>query len=282
MAAGKIVDAGEATGRPAGPGSARRRRARARRPGGDGRWVREVKGILALALAGFGLVALYAFDPTRHPLDQSSPVGPVGLWLGWAAFWAFGYAGYVFPLLLLLYGAGAFVRAPLARGWPGLAGLVLLLISITGILARNSDTLAEIRIHKGGMLGWAVGQALGTTVGGVGSWIILLAILPVAALFITQASLGGVSRLLRARLAAWRAGSTTGSPNRLDDVDENQRHQKQAAIPEKAFTPPRMVTERPPFTRWLMVPSISSSRSQAAEISSHTLRRSAFSLERTT
>ena len=62
------------------------------------------------------------------------------------------------------------------------------------------------------MLGWAVGQALGTTVGGVGSWIILLAILPVAALFITQASLGGVSRLLRARLAAWRAGSTTGEP----------------------------------------------------------------------
>ena len=48
-----------------------------------------------------------------------------------------------------------------------------------------------------------------------------------------------------------------------------------------AFTPPRMVTDRPPFTRALMVPSISSSRSQAAEISSHTFRRSAFSLDRT-
>ena len=104
-----------------------------------------------------------------------------------AAFWAFGYAGYVFPLLLIVYGAGAFVRAPLARGWPGLAGLALLLVSVTGILARRSDTLAEIRVHKGGMLGWAVGEALGTTVGSVGSWIILLAILPVAALFITQA-----------------------------------------------------------------------------------------------
>ena len=87
MAAGKIVDAQvpEATGRQTASGDSRRRRARARRPGGDGRWVREVKGILALALAGFGLVALYAFDPTRHPLDQSSPVGPVGLWLGGTA-----------------------------------------------------------------------------------------------------------------------------------------------------------------------------------------------------
>ncbi len=48
-----------------------------------------------------------------------------------------------------------------------------------------------------------------------------------------------------------------------------------------AFTPPRMVTERPPFTRALMMPSMSSSRSHAREISSHTFRRSAFSFERT-
>jgi len=247
MAAGKIVDAQapEASGRQTTSGDSRRRRARTRRPGGDGRWVREVKGILALALAGFGLVALYAFDPTRHPLDQSSPVGPVGLWLGWAAFWAFGYAGYVFPLLLIVYGAGAFVRAPLARGWPGLAGLALLLISVTGILARRSDTLAEIRIHKGGMLGWAVGEALATTVGSVGSWIILLAILPVAALFITQASLGGVSRLLRARLAAWRArrdaAPGTGARSAADTMRPAPPER-----PEKPFTPPPLIVKEPP------------------------------------
>ena len=49
----------------------------------QGRWVREVKGILALALSGFGFVALYAYDPTLHLFDQTSPVGPVGVWLGW-------------------------------------------------------------------------------------------------------------------------------------------------------------------------------------------------------
>src|SRR5262245_66163601 len=104
MAAGKIVDARatetEAPGRAPSPGrrdaaagETRRRHAKERRKAkGDGRWVREVKGILALALAGFALVALYAFDPMRHPLDQSSPGGPVGLWLGWAAFRPFGYA----------------------------------------------------------------------------------------------------------------------------------------------------------------------------------------------
>ena len=41
-----------------------------------------------------------------------------------------------------------------------------------------------------------------------------------------------------------------------------------------------MVTDKPPFTRWLMVPSMISSRSQALEISSHTFILSAFSLDK--
>jgi S-DNA-T family DNA segregation ATPase FtsK/SpoIIIE len=244
MAAGKIVDASASVS-----SEARRRHAKERRKAkGDGRWVREVKGILALALAGFALVALYAFDPMRHPLDQSSPVGPVGLWMGWAAFWAFGYAGYVFPLLLILYGAGAFVHAPLARGWPGVAGLVLLLVSATGMLARASDTLAELRIHKGGMLGWAVNQALSFSIGSVGTWIILLAVLPVAALFITQASLGKAGRALRERWTAWRTG--TGSTNRLDPGQHAKGHvdskdEIDVAPVERAFTPPPLIVKEP-------------------------------------
>ena len=260
MAAGKIVDASatetEAPGRTPSAGrrdvaggDARRRHAKERRKAkGDGRWVREVKGILALALAGFALVALYAFDPMRHPLDQSSPGGPVGLWLGWAAFWAFGYAGYVFPLLLILYGAGAFVRAPLARGWPGLAGLVLLLVSVTGMLARASDTLAELRIHKGGMLGWAVNQALSVSMGTVGTWIILLAILPVAALFVTQASLGKTGRILRDRWVNWR--SAAGGTDRPDHGHHAKGHadsnsEIDAHAVERAFTPPPLIVKEP-------------------------------------
>ena len=105
---------------PKGDGAARAAR-KAKRE--QGRWVREVKGILALALSGFGFVALYAFDPTLHLLDQTSPVGPVGVWLGWVFFWAFGYAGYLFPLLLAGYGASAFIRSRMVTGWPAAAGL---------------------------------------------------------------------------------------------------------------------------------------------------------------
>ena len=171
--------------------------------------MREVKGILALALAGFALIALWSFEPRVHALDQMSPVGPVGGWLGWAAFWAFGYGGYLFPLLLVVYGVGAFVRSRLARGWPAAAGLALLLVSATGALARLSETLGDRRVHKGGALGWAVVEALGSTVGAVGTWIILAALVPVGALLVTRGSLTALAAGLRRRLPRWRLGAGT-------------------------------------------------------------------------
>jgi S-DNA-T family DNA segregation ATPase FtsK/SpoIIIE len=199
-----VVRQGGAT---AGDGA--RRRSGRRAVAAQARWVREVKGILALALAGFALVALWSFEPRLHLLDQATPVGPVGGWLGWAAFRAFGYAGYLFPVLLALYGVGAFIRSRLAHGWPAAAGLALLLVSATGALARLSDTLGEIRIDKGGLLGWAVAEALGSTVGAVGTWIILAALVPVGALLVTRGSLTALAAGLRQRLPRWRPSAGT-------------------------------------------------------------------------
>jgi S-DNA-T family DNA segregation ATPase FtsK/SpoIIIE len=72
------------------------------------------------------------------------------------------------------------------------------------MLARASDTLAVFRVHKGGIVGWAVAEALGMSVGAVGTWIILLALVPVGVLFVTQISYGVVSRALGIRLGRLR------------------------------------------------------------------------------
>jgi DNA segregation ATPase FtsK/SpoIIIE, S-DNA-T family len=209
----------------------------------QGRWVREVKGILALALSGFGFVALYAFDPTLHLLDQSSPVGPVGVWLGWVFFWAFGYAGYLFPLLLAGYGASAFIRSRMVTGWPAGLGLALLLVSATGILTRMSDTLSEQRIHKGGVLGWAVSEALRASVGTVGAWIILLVLIPVAVLFITRISLHVMSSALGARLQALLMFRGTKAPSPA--VRAATGRMDPAIEPDGPAEPPRLVVKEP-------------------------------------
>jgi hypothetical protein len=124
MAAGKIMDAAEAApGRRHAPPAARV----------DGRWCGQ--GHLA-GIAGFALVALCL--RFRGTLDQSG-VGPVGLWLGWAAFWAF--AMQCLPASDL-YGRALSSR-PLAQGWPGLAGLILLLV---GDRHKPASDRAELRI----------------------------------------------------------------------------------------------------------------------------------------
>jgi S-DNA-T family DNA segregation ATPase FtsK/SpoIIIE len=228
-------------------GAAKRRVPR-KGKGEPGRWVREAKGILALALAGFGFVALYAYDPTLHPLDQSSPVGPVGGWLGWGSFHAFGYAGYLFPVLFTLYGVSAFVRPRMAHGWQAGAGLAILLVSATGILARASDTLSEFRVHKGGVVGWAVSEALRLSIGTVGTWIILLALIPLGVLFVTRIPYSVLSRGLRARFGRLRRAE--GKKGR-SQAPASPAAPVIAAVPAghpaiEADVPPRLVVKEPP------------------------------------
>ena len=227
--------------------AARRKMAR-KAKGEPGRWVREAKGILALALAGFGFVALYAYDPTLHPLDQASPVGPVGGWLGWGSFHAFGYAGYLFPMLLTLYGVSAFVRPRMAHGWQAAVGLAILLVSATGILARASDTLAEFRVHKGGVVGWAVSESLRLSIGVVGTWIILLALIPLGVLFVTRIPYSVLSRGLRARFGRLRRAEAPARKGRIAGAPApaTVAPLPAAVAPPAPVEPPKLVVKEPP------------------------------------
>src|SRR5206468_3372981 len=147
------------------------------------------------------------FDPAQAPGEQQGPVGPVGIWLGWAFFHALGYAGFLFPLLLAVVALSAFVR-PLVvtRGWPPFAGVGIIVLSATGLLAETSVLLATPTDHAGagGLVGWAVVGGLRTSLGDVGAWLVLIAGVPIGVLFITQVSYGAISRMVNTRLKRWR------------------------------------------------------------------------------
>jgi S-DNA-T family DNA segregation ATPase FtsK/SpoIIIE len=171
---------------------------RARKKADHRRWVREVKGIGVLVIAGFALVALASFDPREHPADQHLPVGPVGVWLGWVLFRAFGYAGFLFPILLGAWGASAFVRPSTIRGRLPLLGLAALLLSATGLLGHASAV--SDGVDRGGLVGWALTSGLGAALGATGTWLVLLAGVPIGVLFLTQVSYAALARTTGARL----------------------------------------------------------------------------------
>jgi DNA segregation ATPase FtsK/SpoIIIE, S-DNA-T family len=152
-------------------------------------------------------------------------------------------------VLLTLYGVSAFVRPRMAHGWQAGAGLAILLVSATGILARASDTLAEFRVHKGGVVGWAVSEALRLSIGTVGTWIILLALIPLGVLFVTRIPYSVLSRGLRARFGRLRRQEA--KKDRSPGPAPVAAPGSAAALPGghpavEVDLPPRLVVKEPP------------------------------------
>src|SRR5687768_3181236 len=182
------------------------------------RWVREVQGISALAVAAFLFVALAVFDPAVPPSHQAALVGPVGIWLAWGVFRSFGYAAFLFPLMAAVWGLSAFVRPLASRGWVPLGGLVLLLLTATGLLHHATDVFAAARVTRGGMvqaggfIGWTIGAALQTSIGNAGAWLVLLTAVPIGALMVTQTSYTAALRLVSTRLLRLRGRRVAGKP----------------------------------------------------------------------
>jgi DNA segregation ATPase FtsK/SpoIIIE, S-DNA-T family len=175
---------------------------RRRRKRGSDRWLSEVKGIVALLAAGFGLIALATFDPALTPAEQQGLTGPVGVWLGWASFQSLGYASFLLPLLLGAWGASAFLRPLVVRSWVPLAGLATLLVSTAGLLTQT--TSAGSGALGGGVVGRAITAVLHAGCGNVGTWLTLVAAVPIGVLCVTRVSYAAVARVTTVRLAKLR------------------------------------------------------------------------------
>ena len=174
---------------------------RARKKAESRRWVREVQGIAALVVAGFGVVALATFDPREAHGNQESLAGPVGLWLAWGLFRGFGYASFLFPVLLGVWGAGSFLRPSVVRGKLPMLGLAVLLVTATGLLSLGAPSDV---VDHGGLVGGGLTYALRSALGTAGAWLVLLAALPTGFLLVTQISYAALGRALAARLARAR------------------------------------------------------------------------------
>jgi len=178
------------------------------------RWLREAKAILLLVLAGFGTVAVW--NHTRG-IDPQGPVGHLGAWLGWSLFVAFGYGGFLFPLILAVVAVNVFVRPVAARGVTPFVGLAVLLLSATGLLTQTAMAVSppapDERVITGGLIGWGIVEALQLALGGVGTWLVLLAGIPIGVLFLTQVSYAALVRVVLARLSRLRRRQSAKSAN---------------------------------------------------------------------
>ncbi len=179
--------------------------------------------IWGVVLVTIGVLAAVSFyGGSNAPVSHGARVG-VGDLLGWGRF--------LVPPIALVVGVLSFLghrdpeRAGRSAGEPARAvlGGVLSLLSVAGLasLAGGSpafDTSTVRLSAAGGILGALTGDPLRAGLGGFGAAVVLLAVLVIALLLLTGASVRSVGRAL-VTAVRWAATVAGGGPGRSPEGD---------------------------------------------------------------
>src|ERR1044071_587972 len=116
----------------------------------------DIIGIVWISVAVLGRVSLFSYAPADISANSTHPnptprnwIGPVGAWLGYGAFFVFGAAAYLLPILLGCFGLSYLFQlmAYFHRRWVWAATLLLCCMGLLD-LNTDRDALTRLRLAK--------------------------------------------------------------------------------------------------------------------------------------
>jgi S-DNA-T family DNA segregation ATPase FtsK/SpoIIIE len=172
----------------------------------------EVVGVAFFGLALLWVISLASYSASDPALFFTSPAvahpenfgGRFGAFIAELSFQLLGYAAYLLPLALVVVGWHYFwvraLNAPLTK----LIGGGLLFLCVSGLFGLAFDRLriGGRTVAAGGLLGRFVADRLSDQFARTGALIIVLTLVCLAALMVTQLSLGTVAAVIGAQLRA--------------------------------------------------------------------------------
>lgn len=162
------------------------------------RWVREICGLIIIAVSIYVFISMISFDPELSWKDQPrSYTGIAGSYLAGQIFWAIGYGGYLLPIACLYPGILLLIRLEIKRRYSRLTGIVLIFLSLAGLLSRYYFIRGEIATHKGGWIGYQIFSILDKYTGRVGSYLVLTAVLIISILLVTHIPFARIFEILK-------------------------------------------------------------------------------------
>ena len=160
---------------------------------------REAAGILMQGLWVLLLLALASYD-AKDTSDWASEapstlnyIGPVGAWAAWGVFRLFGLAGFLFPLLLAVWGLWMILRSG-ERAWPRVLWMLGILCGVCVLMDIQMPFWNEVSPERfnlnkmpGGFAGLFLGRMFITNfLGVVGAAIVSLATIVGGLFFVSQ------------------------------------------------------------------------------------------------
>ena len=159
-------------------------------------------GILTIAFSILYLLSLLSYDPADPPLNSGNSangfhniIGPVGAYLSYISFIGIGFAAYMMPLLLLMFGL-AFLHpffSYLRNSWKEPVAALVYTLALMGLLQEldvnfNLDFWAK-GFHLGGVVSDIVIYPVFHTFGTAGAIIIYSALLLASLYYLTNIQL---------------------------------------------------------------------------------------------
>ena len=156
-------------------------------------------GILMFAVAFLYVLSLLSYDPSDPPLNSGDPtdgyqnkIGTVGAYLSYISFMAIGFAAYMVPLLLMLFGA-AFIHPffiHLRQSWKEPVAAVVYLLGLMGLLQEMDINFGLAfwvdGFQLGGVLGERIIYPIFHTFGTAGAVIIHTALILASLYYLTN------------------------------------------------------------------------------------------------
>jgi S-DNA-T family DNA segregation ATPase FtsK/SpoIIIE len=211
----------------------------------------EILGILLIALAALIFLSLLSYVPeedyllTSHGFSERTGnlIGPVGQMLASVLILAFGYFGYIVPLMLLLWGLNRFLGAETAvliRRTLYLLGLMIFLGALAGLIYPVNETpdahQRAAAIRAGGVVGSAVAYLMLRYVHVFGAYLITVTALLVLLTAVTGIGLRRTVLGLGAGLAAaarWLTGlirRSLGRPQKAPAAAQKPARKKKPKV----------------------------------------------------
>jgi S-DNA-T family DNA segregation ATPase FtsK/SpoIIIE len=169
----------------------------------------EVLGVAFFGLALLWVISLASYSASDPALFFTSPAaahpenfgGRFGAFIAELSFQLLGYAAYLLPLALVVVGWHYFWVRALQAPATKLLGGVLLFLCVAGLFGIGFDRLriGGKTVAAGGILGRFVADRLTDQFARTGALIIVLTLICLAALMVTQLSLGAVVSAIMAQ-----------------------------------------------------------------------------------
>ena len=148
-------------------------------------------GLFALAL--LFLTAMMSYTPYDIRFETTSPnlyirnyIGLIGAYSSWFVFKIIGRAGYLLPLLLVVWGIGLMAERLKQKGIVRLLGMALLFCSTAAFFSLTAAEDPVLVMERGGILGLFLSNLLLEYFGSVGGYIITISLAILALLIATE------------------------------------------------------------------------------------------------